>query len=776
LTGDFLGVKFLQKQRQEVIFEPIRAFWFWALVYSCCLFIATQEIYCESVLAKQEDSIFSLFNFKNTKEKESTQTVESPSSNYGIADQISGLIYQGNFEAAGSFIKDIKKDVTDASEGSQVAQFEKVIQGYQEIQEQLQSARESSFQKKLQKLEKLQSKENTGEVNDVNDANDLLSVLSTIAGAAEVANEEQKAQLLLNSFVVDTFKEAKAKADEYENEGKWLDAYTEYYAWMRAIYEDNEEYSDYGDQLLDKANVEASFRDSPCETTRDRYRGVKRSMFERAIEALNFNYVSIDIDYKQMMTKGIERCKLLADVARSSSVDDVNDIVENGCLPSDPQKLAAWMAAMDGLLEEVNALAAGMSKDKFLDFFDKVLSLNKSTSEFPETILIAQFSEASLSALDPYTVMIWPKQKEDFEKLMTNEFTGIGIEISKQKGWLTVASLLPDTPAYRSGLDAGDIIEAVEGESTKNMSLTCAVRRITGPAGTEVELTIRSPEDDKTREIVITRDKIVVPTTRGWKRTTEGKWLYMLDQTNRIGYVRLTSFSEKTSDDLERILDELEAEGLKGLILDLRSNTGGLLTSAIDITDKFINKGLIVSTRPRYGMWTYASAQEKETHPDYPLVVLINSISASASEIVAGSLQDQMHKRAILVGERTHGKGSVQGITSYPEGGAQLKYTMAYYHLPSGKKVESQGDAKKDGRNDWGVGPDVEVKLTIEELRKMLKLQRDNDVLVRADHKENDNGKTKHTLEETLSTDPQLAIGLLMIKTQRIQENSLVQN
>ncbi|MHC5073629.1 MAG: S41 family peptidase [Planctomycetota bacterium] len=766
----------MQKQRKKATFEPIRAYWFCALLYSCCLFIATQEIYSESVLAKQEDSIFSLFNFKDTKEKEPTQAAESPSSSYDIADQISGLIYQGDFEAAGSLIKDVKKDVTDESEGSQVVQFEKVIQGYQEIQEQLQSARESSYQKKLQKLEKLQSKENTGDVNDANDANDLLSVLSTIAEAVEVANVEQKAQLLSKSFVVDTLKEAKAKADGYENEGKWLDAYSEYYAWMRAIYEDNEGYSDYGDKLLDKANVEASFRDSPCETTRDRYRGVKRSMFERAVEALNFNYVSIEIDYMQMMTKGIERCKLLADVARLSSVDDVNDIVENGCLPSDPQKLTAWMVAMDSLLDEVNTLSTGMSKDKFLDFFDKVLSLNKSTAEFPETILIAQFSEASLSALDPYTVMIWPKQKEDFEKLMTNEFTGIGIEISKQKGWLTVASLLPDTPAYRSGLDAGDIIEAVEGESTKNMSLTCAVRRITGPAGTEVELTIRSPGDDKTREIMITRDKIVVPTTRGWKRTTEGKWLYMLDQTNKIGYVRLTSFSEKTSDDLERILDELEAEGLQGLILDLRSNTGGLLTSAIDITDKFIDKGLIVSTRPRYGMWTYAEAQKKGTHPDYPLVVLINSVSASASEIVAGSLQDQIHKRAILVGERTHGKGSVQGITSYPEGGSQLKYTMAYYHLPSGKKVESQGDAKKDDRKDWGVGPDVEVKLTIEELRKMLKLQRDNDVLVRADHKEDDNGKTKHTLEETLSADPQLAIGLLVVKTQRIQENSLVQN
>jgi carboxyl-terminal processing protease len=740
------------------------------------MFVTSLCFSSETVAAEKSDSIFALFDFEKAKEIESAQEATPVSSSYGTIDQICGLIYQGDFKAAGSLIEEAKRDETNLTEDSQLAQLEQIVHEYQVIQNQLQSKREASYDKQLRRLDKLKNKEASPDVNDVNDANGLVSVLSIVTQAAEYASEEQKAQLLSMPFVSESIEQAKTKAAEYENEGKWLEAYSEYYAWMRAIHEDNREYSEHGDKILDRAGVEASFRDSPCETTRDRYKGVKRSMFERAVEALNFNYVSISIDYQQMAIKGIERCKLLADVARLSSADDVNDIVENGCLPRDPQKLTAWSSAMDGLLDETNALHNGMSKDKFLDFFDKILSLNKSTAEFPETILIAQLSEAALSALDDYTVMIWPKQKEDFEKLMTNEFTGIGIEISKQKGWLTVASLLPDTPAYRSGLDAGDIIEAVEGESTKSMTLTCAVRRITGPAGTEVELTVRSPGVDKGRKIVITRDRIIVPTIRGWKRTKEGQWLYMLDEANKIGYIRLTSFSEKTTKDLEKTLNELEANGLKGLILDLRYNTGGLLNSAIDVTDKFIGKGLIVSTRPRYGMWTYASAQAKNTHPNYPLVVLINSISASASEIVAGSLQDPMHKRAVLVGARTHGKGSVQGITSYPEGGAQLKYTMAYYHLPSGKRVESQEIAKKEGRNDWGVGPDIEIKLTIEELRKMLKVQRGNDVLVRADHQEQDDAVTKHTIEETLATDPQLATGLLVIESQLIQTESLVQN
>ncbi|MHC4131626.1 MAG: S41 family peptidase [Planctomycetota bacterium] len=765
----------MNHKKWKVHFGQIQAQRSLVLVLSCYIFVTSLCLGSETV-AEKNDSVFSLFNFKKNKEAESIQEVNSLSSTYDTVDQICGLIYQGDFESAGSLIEEAKEKNTDQAEAAQIVQLEQIVHEYQEMQNKHQSNRKISYQEQLKKLNKLENKKDTPDANDVNDSNDLISVLSIIAQAAEFANEEQKTQLLSMPFVTETLEKAKSKATEYEKEGKWLDAYSECYAWLRAIYENNQEYSDYGDKLLDKANVEASFRDSPCETTQDRYRGVRRSMFERAVEALNFNYVSISIDYRQMMRRGIERCKLLADIARSPSAEDANSTVENGCLPKDHQKLAAWTVAMDGLLYEIDTLATGMSKDKFLDFFDKVLSLNKSTAEFPETILVAQFSEATLSALDPYTVMIWPKQKEDFDKLMTNEFTGIGIEISKQKGWLTVASLLPDTPAYRSGLDAGDIIEAVEGETTKNMSLTCAVRRITGPAGTDVELTVRSPGDEKTRDIVIIRDKIVVPTIRGWKRTKQGKWLYMVDEINKIGYIRLTSFSEKTTNDLEKALVDLEAKGLKGLILDLRSNTGGLLTSAIDITDKFISKGLIVSTRPRYGMWTYASAKEKNTHPNYPLVVLINSISASASEIVAGSLQDPMHKRAILVGERTHGKGSVQGITSYPEGGAQLKYTMAYYHLPSGKKVESQGEAKKDQRKDWGVGPDVEVKLNIEELRKLLKVQRDNDVLVRADHQEQDDDTTKHTIEDTLAVDRQLAIGLLVTKSQLIQTNTLVQN
>ena len=164
-------------------------------------------------------------------------------------------------------------------------------------------------------------------------------------------------------------------------------------------------------------------------------------------------------------------------------------------------------------------------------------------------------------------------------------------------------------------------------------------------------------------------------------------------------------------------------------------------------------------------------ANKKNTHPNFPLVILINRYSASASEIVAGVLADKAHNRAILVGERTHGKGSVQTITHYPRGGAQLKYTMAYYHLPSGQRVESRDAMKKQGRKDWGIEPNIKVELRSDELKKMIDVQRDNDVLVRANHNNGAVPLKRHTVEETLAADPQLAVGILVIKSKLIEES-----
>jgi carboxyl-terminal processing protease len=696
-----------------------------------------------------------------------------------LVEKICSEIYEGDFDTARAVVERAGK-----TNHPGINKLEDVISEYEQIQEGRRTAIEAAYQEKLKELEEFKQEKNIEDINDVNDIVDALSVINKVC---EYANREQKARLLSEPAVKEILQKAIDNAAELEVEGKWLEAYTNCYAWLMAIDKDNEGYADYADQLLEKAAIAASFEDSPCETREERFRGIDKQMFIRAVVFLDLYYVNA-IDYKLMAEKAVERCKLLGEVIGTSSGFDLDSGTANDknggenqennsdlgpFTPPDSGELSAWSASLDALMDEVKAAPSdsiGFDKRKFLGIFEKILRLNEMTVNLPQSILIAQFSEASLSALDPYTVIIWPKQVQDFEKMMTNEFTGIGIEISKPKGLLTVASLLPGTPAYKAGLDAGDVIKAVDGLKTKDMTLTCAVHKITGPKGTKVTLTIERPGEEKPKQITIVRDKIVVPTIRGWQRTELGKWRYMIDEKKKIGYVRLTSFSAGSAASLERVLVELESQGLKGLILDLRSNSGGLLDSAVAVADKFIDEGIIVKRQPGFGrMPIYEDARRKTTHPDYPLVILVNSGSASASEIVAGALADEKYNRAILVGTRTHGKGSVQGITSYPGGGAQLKYTMAHYHLPSDQRVESREAVKKLGREDWGVGPDVEVELKSNELKKMIEMQRENDVLVQANHNNANRQQNKHSIEETLEADPQLAIGLLVAKSKLIE-------
>ncbi len=691
---------------------------------------------------------------------EQSEAASLVSTSSSVAKAACEMIYQGKFEDARRLIDSVEQPQED--EQASLGSLRKIIDAYVAIDQRRKSAWEKQYNEQLESLKKFQT---DAEANDIND---IPSVLAVVASAEEYADESQKQKLLTDPFVTEIFQKAKAKSAEYESEGDWLEAYITCYSWLGAIDEENQQYSDYAEQLIEKANIVSSFQDSPCETSNERYEGVKKEMFLQAVNALNFNYVN-PVDYRQMSLKAINRCKMLAEVMEAS-YEQIQENNQNFARPRSDQ-LSTWSAFLDALLDEVNQSLTGVTKDKFLEIFDKVLALNEVSVELSPNVLIAQFTEAALSSLDPYTVMVWPQQIQEFEKIMTNEFTGVGIEITKEKGQLTVTSLLPDTPAYYSGLDAGDIIEAADGEDTKDMSLTCAVRRITGPAGTKVTLTVKTPGDEQNRDITITRAKIVVPTIRGWQRTEQGGWLYVIDDENKIGYIRLTSFSSDTASNLERALIDLEARGMRGLILDLRFNSGGLLDSAVAVTDKFVSEGLIVSTRSRFGIPTYPVAHVRGTHPGYPLVVLINRYSASASEIVAGALADPKHERAILVGERTHGKGSVQGIAHYPDGGGQLKYTMAYYHLPSGQRVESRGAMKKLGRDDWGVGPDVEVELKSNEFKERFDIQRKNSVLVKADHDAAEVPLEKHPSEEVLASDAQLAVARLVVMTKLLERS-----
>jgi carboxyl-terminal processing protease len=317
-----------------------------------------------------------------------------------------------------------------------------------------------------------------------------------------------------------------------------------------------------------------------------------------------------------------------------------------------------------------------------------------------------------------------------FSEAVDQEFGGIGITVHKDEPTdrLMVMSPLPDTPAFRAGVRAGDIIMTIDGKTTKGISMDTAIRLLKGKPGESVKIGVRHTGDDKTEQLSLVRDVIHVPTVLGDHYKPDGSWDFMLDKDTKSGYVRLTHFSRHSAIELEKAVNELLEQGMKGFILDLRFDPGGLFSQATEISDMFIDGGTIVSTKGRNTPTRTWEAKKEGTFPNFPMAVIINHFSASASEIVAACLQD--HHRATIVGERSWGKGSVQNVIELENGASALKLTTASYHRPSGKNIHRFPGAKES--DDWGVMPDpgYAVKFTPQEAEDYTQTYRpDRDVL-----------------------------------------------
>lgn len=666
-------------------------------------------------------------------------------------------ICMGQFEQA-------EQILADAEDSTAARQLKALLNQHQQLQQLRRQDKQAACQEQIDELEKIKEETAGKEVLDVND---IAETMLAVVRIRELGTDDQKEAILSDAFVQKTIRQMQAESDEYEQEGKWLDAYAHNYYWLSAIHEEEQSYKDKTEELTELASIELSFKDSSCgETAAERYEGIGVAMYFRALQLLENNYVSL-IDCSEMAQKGVKRCLLIGTVLQRTQ--------EELAWTAEAEEITQWMTGLEALQAQL-ALDAQNGKEvgveELAELMQDILALGTETIKLPQEVLIAQFTEASFAALDPFTNLIWPWNVKDFEKSMTQQFSGIGVEISKVTGVLKIASLLPDTPAYRSGLDADDEIIAVNGEETDKMTLYCAISKITGPKGTDVLLTIRRPSTGKVWDLTITRDRIVVDPLRGWTRTPEGQWDYMVDPDNGIGYIRLTSFTENTGPDLDSVLKKLEKRGLEGLILDLRFNSGGYLQAAADVVDAFVREGVIVKSNPRQGFATYEIAHRSGTHPDYPLVVLINGSSASASEIVAGALQDSKYQRATLVGKRSYGKGSVQQVTAYTGDGSQMKYTVAYYHLPSDQRVKNRYQIEKLGRKDWGIAPDVEVEMYSNEMKNMFDIQRDNDILFQDDHEDNGDQATRHSLEDAIAADPQLATSLMVVRSKMLLQGT----
>jgi len=285
-----------------------------------------------------------------------------------------------------------------------------------------------------------------------------------------------------------------------------------------------------------------------------------------------------------------------------------------------------------------------------------------------------------LGSLDPHSQFLTPADYKELKTETQGKFGGLGIEISIKDGLLTVVTPIDDTPAYKAGIKAGDRIVKIEGVRTKDMTLNDAVKKLRGDPGTDVKLSVLREEDFKLLDFTIKREIIQIQ---------DVKDVMILD--DKIGYVRLAEFREESFNEMHKALDKLRKDGMDSLIVDLRNNPGGLLNIAIKISEDFLPPGqLIVSTKSRHkaqDIETYSkNTQGKVT--DVPVVVLINQGSASGSEILAGALQD--NKRAVIIGEQSFGKGSVQSVIPLPDGSG-LRLTTAKYFTPSGRSIHGKG-------------------------------------------------------------------------------------
>jgi carboxyl-terminal processing protease len=336
--------------------------------------------------------------------------------------------------------------------------------------------------------------------------------------------------------------------------------------------------------------------------------------------------------------------------------------------------------------------------------------------------LVEEMLNGGLRKLDPHSEYMTAEDYKLFETVSEGQFGGIGVTAvpDPKSSYLRIESLLPGTPAYLAGLQAGDLILQVGDKATNELKPEEARALIKGKPGTPVTLTLFREGRSEPIVVTLTRAIIELHPFMGFARDPNDptKWDFLADKANRIAYVRLTGFTEKSYKDLRAAIEEAEQNGARALVLDLRDNPGGLLTQAAQVADLFLTEGVIVSTKNRNGggrQWDAKAADTIFLPADRkPMAVLVNRNSASASEIVAAALQD--HHRAVVVGERTYGKGSVQKVFNLRNNDA-VKLTTERWLTPAGKNIHRWPDSKES--DEWGVRPDpgMEVKLTTEQAR-----------------------------------------------------------
>ncbi len=487
-------------------------------------------------------------------------------------------------------------------------------------------------------------------------------------------------------------------------------------------------------------------------------RGINQDLLVEALDLTEHRWV-FNLNYHQLLTGGLKMVRLfpqtpmLADTfPRLNHAADVRRFTDT----------------INQLLKRTQGHQS-IDTDQMISIWSKLLSADKQTVKIPTGVMVKEFTNGALGTLDPFTDVFWPNQVAEFKKMMEGKFGGVGIQIQPHDGFLRVISPLNGTPAYRAGIEANDLITTVNGKSILGMSLDSVIHKIMGRPGTMVTLGIRRAGVPHLLVFHLKRAEIEVHSVAGFLRNpATGRWRFMIDPRQRIGYIRVTQFESDTAREFRRAIDHLLRHHVRGIIVDLRYNPGGLLEIALQMCRMFLKNGVILST---YGRTSPKRTWHATSNPlvptDVPMIVLVNQDSASASEIFSGSMHDR--HRALIIGHRSYGKGSVQNI--YPiglKGNAILKLTIAHYYLPDGECVQRNPHAKT-----WGVQPNITVPFSPAQLLDLQESWLDADVIPNSSDKAKaikaDGGKLPLPIKQE-AFDTQLDTALTMMRLTLLQK------
>lgn len=417
-------------------------------------------------------------------------------------------------------------------------------------------------------------------------------------------------------------------------------------------------------------------------------------------------------------------------VATLASTRDIGRVFSG---VNDTGKLARFLDHVESARRSLSGRSARVD---FAQIMGRLLDASDATIGLPHAAILHEFGNGAVSRLDEFTQIIWPDELAQFQKQTQGRFIGIGVQIQlDERSNIVVVTPLEGTPAQREDVRAGDIIKAVDGRSIVGFGLNQAVSVITGEPGSAVRLTLEREVEGERVEVerLVPRAQIAIGSVKGWERTgaRDDAWNWFIDRQAGIGYVRLTGFVDTTDREFDRAIQEMRAQGLNGLIVDLRYNPGGLLNQAVAIANRFIpvRAGAIVRTadaQNRVASEERANARLANV-TGIPIIVLINEGAASASEIVAGAVQSYAQSGtidALVLGQRSFGKGSVQNVYFLPGNRSAMRLTTHYYLLPNGRRVH-----RLPGDTDWGVKPDLQIEMLPSQIEQAVNLRRDADVL-----------------------------------------------